>query len=402
MSTALNKKYFQEFATIYRSGLQADVLNFWLKNGLDREFGGILTCLDRQGKVYDTDKSVWFQGRAGWMFAATYNTCEARPEYLEAAISCVEFLRKHCYGPEGKLYYSVTQDGKPLRMRRYVYSESFAAIAYAATHKATGNADYRELAIKAAEFYLKYSFTAGLIAPKTETSTRPMRGIGGMMIGIVTCQEIRTNLGDVKLLDKTCTQWIDGMIADIEKYFVKEDLKVVMEAVNPDGSICDHIDGRTLNPGHAIEAAWFIMNEGKITNNAHYIQLGAKMLDWMWEWGWDKEHGGIIYFRDVYNKPFNEYWHDMKFWWPQNEAIIATLLAYQVTGDEKYASMHAQIHHWTHDKMVDKQCGEWFGYLHRDGRVSTDCKGNLYKGPFHIPRMQLVCWKLSEELVTTK
>lgn len=399
--TIMNSTRIAELSAVYRDGLQKSVLPFWLKNGMDQEFGGILTCLERDGKLYDTDKSVWFQGRAGWVFASTYNQVEAKQEYLDAAVSCCEFMKKHCFGPEGKMYYSVTREGQPLRMRRYVFSESFAAIAFAATSHATGNEEYKALSLKALNNYLKYSFTPGLIEGKISSETRPMRGIGGMMIGMVTCQEVRRYFGDVEVQGKTCTQWIDEMIADIETYFVKDDLKVVLEAVNPDGSVLDHIEGRTLNPGHAIEAAWFIMNEAKLRGGDDAkVKLGAKILDYMWEWGWDKEHGGIIYFRDLLNKPFTEYWHDMKFWWPQNEAIIATLLAYQLTGDEKYAEWHKLAQDWTEKYMYDNDCGEWYGYLHRDGRISTDVKGNLYKGPFHIPRMQLECWKIAEEMLS--
>ena len=57
------------------------------------------------------------------------------------------------------------------------------------------------------------------------------------------------------------------------------------------------------------------------------------MLDWMWRRGWDEEYGGLFYFRDLRGLPVQDYWHDMKFWWPQCEAIIATQLAWTLTGD---------------------------------------------------------------------
>ena len=165
-----------------------------------------------------------------------------------------------------------------------------------------------------------------------------------------------------------------------------------MEQVALDGSIVDHIDGRTLNPGHAIEGAWFILHEAVYRNNdPKLIDLGCRMLDYMWERGWDKEYGGIIYFRDVFNKPVQEYWQDMKFWWPQNETIIATLLAYLITKDEKYAIMHKQIHNYAYTHFHDKEHGEWYGYLHRDGRVAQTAKGNMFKGPFHLPRQEWYC-----------
>jgi N-acylglucosamine 2-epimerase len=165
--------------------------------------------------------------------------------------------------------------------------------------------------------------------------------------------------------------------------------------VAPDGSIIDHIDGRTLNPGHAIEGGWFILQEAKYRNNdPRLIALGCKMIDYMWKRGWDETHGGLLYFRDVYNKPVQEYWQDMKFWWPHNETIIATLMAYLLTGNERYASMHKQVHDYAYNKFHDKQHGEWFGYLRRDGSISQTAKGNLFKGPFHLPRQEWLCYQL--------
>jgi N-acylglucosamine 2-epimerase len=205
--------------------------------------------------------------------------------------------------------------------------------------------------------------------PKFEP-TRPAKGIGAHMILIVTAQELRSIFGNIKVNDKTLTQWIDASIAEIERDFLKHDLKVLMEVVAPDGSLIDHTDGRLLNPGHAIECAWFLMHEGRLRNNDHYIETGCKILDYMWERGWDKQHGGLLYFADVKGLPVQEYWHDMKFWWPHNEAIIATLLAWKLTGNKKYADMHKLVHDWSFKHFPDTVHGEWYGYLHRDGSVS--------------------------------
>ena len=133
-------------------------------------------------------------------------------------------------------------------------------------------------------------------------------------------------------------------------------------------------------------------------NDPELLKTGLTILDWMWERGWDREYGGMTYYVDVKGLPVQEYWHDMKFWWPQNETIIATLMAYRLTGDEKYARWHRMVHDWTYARFPDPEHGEWFGYLHRDGRLSSRLKGNTYKAAFHIPRMELVCWKLMEEI----
>jgi N-acylglucosamine 2-epimerase len=382
----------------YRRALLEDVIPFWLKHGLDREHGGILTCLDRDGSVLDTDKSVWFQGRAGWMFATLYNTVERRPEWLEAARSCVEFSRRHCFAPNGKMYFSVTRDGRPLRMRRYVFSESFAAIANAAYFKATGDSRAAEDAVKTFATYLRYSFTPGVMPPKFEP-TRPMQSLGPRMICIATAQELRANLGDVTVAGRTCTEWIDESLAEIERHFLKPDQQALLEVVGPNGEVLDHSDGRTLNPGHALECAWFILHEGNLRRAPRLIRLGCTILDWMWARGWDAEYGGIFYFRDLRGLPVQEYWHDMKFWWPHNEAVIATFLTWSLTRDPKYAQWHQQVHDWSFSHFPDAEYGEWYGYLHRDGTIASRAKGSLYKGPFHLPRMLWYCWKLTPVLL---
>jgi N-acylglucosamine 2-epimerase len=385
-----------EWEALYRHTLLENVIPFWLKHGLDRVHGGYYTALDRDGTLIDTDKSIWFQGRGAWMFATLYNTVERKSEWLDAAVSGIDFLRRHGMNEKGKYYFSVTGDGKPLRMRRYVYSESFAAVANAALARATNDERAAYDAIAAMTTFLRYSFEPGHITSKTEAATRPMRGIGPLMIGLVSAQELRLNMGDIQIHGRRCSEWIDWFIAEIAHWFVKPDRQVVMETVGLHGEILDHMDGRLLNPGHAIEAAWFIMHEGKHRRHQQYIQLGLNMLDWMWNRGWDQEYGGLFYFRDLEGRPVQEYWHDMKFWWPHCEAIIATLLAWDLTGNERYARMHRQVHDWSYRHFADPEYGEWFGWVHRDGRLSSPLKGSLWKGPFHLPRMLWYCSNLLE------
>ena len=386
-----------QLATFYRDTLLGDVIPFWLQHGLDREHGGVFTALDRDGSVLDTDKSVWFQGRAAWMFATLYNTVAPRAEWLEAARSCVGFARRHCFAPDGKMYFTVTREGAPLRMRRYVFSESFAAIAFAAFARATGEARAAVDAVRVFENYLRHSFTAGVMPPKTDPQTRPMQSIAPYMIGLVTAQELRANLGDLAVGGRTCTEWIDHSLAAIEGTFMKPEHAALMEVVGANGEVLDHAEGRTLNPGHALECAWFILHEGRLRGDPRLIRTGLTILDWMWPRGWDAKDGGLLYFTDLRGLPVPEYWHDMKFWWPHCEAIIATLLAWKLTGEPRYAELHRQVHDWSFAHFPDREHGEWFGYLHRDGRVSNRAKGSMFKGPFHLPRMLWYCGRLCGE-----
>lgn len=390
----LDNSYLSEKKNFYQKQLLEDTIPFWFPKSYDEEFGGYLLMRDRDGSLIDTDKAVWIQGRAAWLLSTLYNTVEPRKEWLDGAKLGVDFLLNKCFAPDGQMYFHVTREGEPIRKRRYFFSETFAAIALAAYAKASGDETMAEKAREIFGTCIAYADGTKKIEPKFE-DTRPAKGIGVPMIMINTAQQIRETIGDPR-----CDEYISKWINEIKDNFVKDDIRCVMEQVAPDGSIIDHIDGRTLNPGHAIEGAWFILHEAKYRNNdPELIELGCKMLDYMWERGWDKEHGGILYFRDVYGKPVQEYWQDMKFWWPQNETIIATLLAYTMTGNEKYKKWHQQIHDYAYEKFHDKEFGEWYGYLHRDGRVSQPAKGNLFKGPFHLPRQEWYCMKILDKII---
>jgi len=373
----------------YQQQLLKSTIPFWFPRSYDNEYGGFLFMRDADGSLIDDDKAIWIQGRAVWTLSTLYNTIEKKPEWLAGAKLGYDFLNKHGFDNDGQMFFHVTRQGEPIRKRRYFFSETFYVIAAAAYAKASGDKDAADNARRIFGKCNTYATTPGLLPPKY-THTRPSRGIGIPMIMMNTAQQLRETIGDER-----CDQAIDTWINEIETYFVKDDIRCVMEQVAPDGSIIDHIDGRTLNPGHALEGAWFILYEAMHRNNdQRLINLGCRMIDYMWERGWDKEHGGILYFRDVYNKPVQEYWQDMKFWWPHNETIIATLLAYLITGEEKYANMHRQVHGYAYQHFHDKQHGEWYGYLHRDGTVAQTAKGNLYKGPFHLPRQEWLCVQL--------
>ncbi|MFZ5517646.1 MAG: AGE family epimerase/isomerase [Candidatus Zhuqueibacterota bacterium] len=382
-----------DLKSLYRDGLLNDVLPFWIRHSVDEEYGGFMFCLDRDGSVIDTDKGMWQNCRFTWLLSTLYNTVEKKQEWLDLARHGVDFILKHGFDSDGRMFFQVTREGAPVRKRRYIFTETFAAIALAAYAKASGDAEIAERAEAIFQLIIRYLTTPGLIPAKYDSRTRPMKGMSVPMILIATAQVLRDCLDAPKY-----TEWIDRSIGEIRADFMNHELRAVLETVGPNGEFLDHFEGRTLNPGHAIEGAWFILHEAKHRNNdAELIRTGCTMLDWMWERGWDKEYGGMYYFRDVRNLPVQEYWHDMKFWWPHVETIIATLLAHQLTGDRKYSAWHQLIHDWTYRHFPDPEYGEWFGYLHRDGRLSVPLKGNIWKGPFHIPRMQWYCWKLLEE-----
>ena len=389
----MDRSRLEHLRQVYRDGLLEDTLPFWTKHAVDREHGGFITSLDRDGTVVDTDKGMWPQCRFTWLLAHLYNTLEARDEWLELARHGIEFIRAHGTDDDGRMFFQVAKEGAPLRKRRYVFTESFGAIAHAEYARAAGDDQSAAEAVRLYELFLDHLLHPELSTPKVNPNTRPTRGLGPYMVLINMSQILHDAIGYERSADN-----IDLAVDAIQTWFMNEDYQALMEQVGPNGELVDHFDGRTLNPGHAIETAWFILEEGRRRGGDHkLIQIGTTILDWMWKHGWDQEHGGLLYFVDVKGGPVQEYWHDMKFWWNHNEAIIATLLAFLLTGEKKYADWHTQVHDWAYAHFPDREHGEWFGYLHRDGSKANTLKGGLWKGPFHLPRMQWYCTQRIEE-----
>ena len=387
------KKYLTEWRDAYKSDLVNNIMPFWMRNGLDRMNGGIYTCLDRDGSLIDTTKSVWFQGRFAFVCSFAYNNVDKNPEWLAAAKSTIDFIENHCFDTDGRMYFEVTADGRPLRKRRYVFSETFAAIAMAEYSKASGDKSYAEKALKLFNDIRHFIATPGYM-PSKYCDTLQAKGHSIVMILINTASRIREVIDD-PVLDLQINESLESL-----KDFMKEEFKALLEMVGPNGEFIDTCNGRVINPGHCIETAWFLLEEAKHRGwEKELTERALRILDWSWEWGWDKQYGGIINFRDCRGLPAQDYSQDMKFWWPQTEAIIATLYAYEATRDDKYLIMHKQISEWTYAHFPDNEYGEWYGYLHRDGTVAQPAKGNIFKGPFHIPRMMIKSYQLCNLLI---
>lgn len=387
------KEYIKECATSYKKDLEEDIMPFWLNHGLDEEHGGVYTCLDRDGSIIDPTKSVWFQGRFGFVSAFAYNNVEHRQEWLDASKSCIDFIEKYCFDEQGHMYFEIAADGTPLRKRRYVFSESFAAIAMSEYSLATGDKSYAEKALAIFKRMQYFLSTPDLLPSKYEPS---VKGLSHSITMILV--NVAARIREV-IKDPTLDKQIDDSIETIRDKFMHPEWKALLESVGTNGEFIDTCTGRTINPGHCIETSWFLMEEAKYRNwDKNIMDTALKILDWSWEWGWDDMYGGIINFRDCRNLPQQDYSQDMKFWWPQTETIIASLYAYMATGDDKYMDMHKLIRKWTYAHFPDHEYGEWFGYLHRDGTVAQPAKGNIFKGPFHIPRMMIKCYTLCKEL----
>ena len=362
--------------------LVQDVLPFWLKHAIDEEYGGILTCLDRTGQVYGYEKSVWFQGRALYIFSYTYNSGIKDEKYLTAAKQIYDFLPL-CGDENGRMYFTVTRNGKELQKRRYYFSETFAAIGCAEYYLATGN----EEAKQKAEMYfdIAYDIYSGKCPqqPKLNPENAPYHALSPSMIMLSTAQVLR-KLNAAKY-DKIAKE----TVGEILKHMTPKGL---LENVGLNGEFVNTPTGRLVNPGHSLEAAWFLMAEGVYQNDPKLQAIGKDIIDISMKLGLYDD--GIIAFCDCDGHPTSALEWDMKLWWPQCEAMIANRLCYALFGEEKYLQQYENLKSYTFNHFADNEYGEWYGYLHYDGTVSHTLKGNIFKGPFHLPRMLILLDKI--------
>lgn len=384
---------FKKLAGQYKSELLDKVLPFWLEKSQDKEYGGYFTCLDREGNVFDTDKFIWLQGREVWMFSMLYNRVEKKQEWLDCAIQGAEFLKKYGHDGNYNWYFSLTREGKPLIEPYNIFSYTFAAMAFGQLSIATGNQEYAEIARKTFDIVLSKVDNPKGKWNKAYPGTRSMKGFALPMILCNLALEIEPLL-DKEFMEKT----IHTCIHEVLDVFYRPELGLIVENVSTDGQLLDNFDGRSLNPGHAIEAMWFIMDLGVRLNRKKLIEKAVKIALQEAEYGWDKEYGGIYYFMDRLGRPVQQLEWDQKLWWVHIETLITMLKGYQLTGSEECLKWFEKVHDYVWSHFADKEFPEWFGYLNRRGEVLLPLKGGKWKGCFHVPRGLYQCWQILEKL----
>jgi N-acylglucosamine 2-epimerase len=380
----------RQLREIYRTALFDDVIPWWEKHSLDRECGGFFSLLERDGHPYATDKFMWTTGREIWMFSHLYNRHEARPDWLDIAEHGEAFQLKHAFRDDGKMFFRLTRDGKPMSNVLSIYNECFAAIALAELSKAAKNSDYWR---RAQDLYARITPRLGV---PDNTS----------MLGYPINAEFHLHVHDMIRITVAWVfdqlypdaRWKADLALSVQSLVGrhwKPDLNVLLENVSPEGEpMLDIYEGRMVHPGHAIESAWMLMDIAWRDGNDALMDTAIQIMLGSLEHGWDKEYGGIRYITNLDWSPCHPLEADMKLWWPHCEALYALLLAWAYTGREDIGRWYEKVHQYSFERYADPEHGEWYGYLNRDGSRVWTAKANGWKGCFHLPRVLFRCHQL--------
>jgi len=373
--------------------LWGSVVPFWMEHSLDRELGGYFNLLDRDGGRFGDDKHVWLQGRQVWMLSKLFGD-GGDERHLEAARLGAEFLREHAVGPDGRAYFQLRRDGAPVGIQRKIFSECFLVMAYAEYARASGDATYRVLALELFDRVLALVDDPTPLGRPVLAGQRPAQDLSVPMILLNLVAELRGAPGSDTFADRPDYDDIERRcVARMLLHFDRA-RGLVREQVAPDGTPIDAPEGRLLNPGHAVEAAWFLAEVAHRVGDAGLEADAFAMMEGALDAGWDAEHGGLLYFLDADGFSPTQLEWSMKLWWPHCEAMIGTLMAWRRTGEARWWERFDRIATWTMDRFPDPEHGEWFGYLTREGEVSQRFKAGPYKGCFHVPRALWMCERL--------
>ena len=384
---------FKSLAELYKSTLLDNVLPFWSQHSLDREQGGYFSCLDREGNVYDTDKFIWLQNRQLWTYSMLYNRLEPRSEWLDIAKNGAEFLTKHGRDDQGNWYFALDRVGQPLVQPYNIFSDCFAAMAFSQYALAASSAEGKEIALQAYNNVLRRQSNPKGKYNKAYPGTRSLKSLAIPMILANLSLEMDWLLPS-NALEEILAQTVQFVMAD----FRDDETGLIYENITPEGKHLDCFDGRLINPGHGIEAMWFVMDIARRHNNLHLINQAVDVILNMLNFSWDKEHQGIYYFLDAQGHPPQQLEWDQKLWWVHLETLVALLMGFNLTGRKECWSWFNQVHNYTWNHFADSEYGEWFGYLNRRGEILLNLKGGKWKGCFHVPRALYLCWQQLETL----
>jgi N-acylglucosamine 2-epimerase len=389
----MTQYHFSSLAQLYRDTLLNDVVPFWEKYSLDEKNGGYFTCLNREGQVYDTDKFIWLQNRQVWTFSMLYNRCEQRENWLQIAKHGAEFLAKHGRDEEGNWYFALNQAGTPLVQPYNIFSDCFAAMAFSQYSMASGDKWAEAIAIQAYNNVLRRKDDPKGKYTKTYPGTRPMKSLAVPMILANLSLEMSWLLPETQL-----NQVLDLTVREVMGDFLDKDRGLMYENVTPDGSHLDCFEGRIINPGHGIEAMWFIMDIAQRRGDRETINQAVQVILNILDFAWDAEYGGLYYFMDADGHPPQQLEWDQKLWWVHLESLVALAMAYRLTQRQECWEWYQKLHDYSWSHFADPEFGEWFGYLNRRGEVLLNLKGGKWKGCFHVPRALFLCWQEFEIL----
>jgi N-acylglucosamine 2-epimerase len=380
MKRDVNEKY----AKLYRKTLLEDVIPFWMKYSLGSADGAINNCLDDQGNLVSSDRFLWSQGRALWMFSALYNRIEKRQEWLDAATRIFNYLLNHGRDKEGRWMFRLDDQGKVLETDVSIFVDGFVLNGMGEYYLATKDQRAADLAVATYENVLARLYRPGSYNIKPYDIPPGTENLGANMIFSSFFYQLGKAIGRTDICNEG-----HKLAVHLLKDFRRPGSDLYTEFVTIDHSPSTNPLTQVCVAGHVIEAMWFLIAIFEETDEKDFIAQCCAAIQRHIELAWDDEFGGLRLALNVVGKA-DVAWAkaDCKPWWVHLEALVATAYAYRHTGEQWYLDWHEKVRQYAYDHYP-VPTGEWTQWLDRYGK-KTGTAALPVKDMFHLPRALMV------------
>lgn len=375
---------FEDLRELYRSFLEDDIIPYWFKHGIDREYGGFTNCILDDGTQISDDKYMWSQGRGLWTFSHYYAHFNRSDEVREIIDKTCDFLLRYARNEQGEWAYRLSRTGEHLESSTSIYGDIFAAYGLQEYARATDNQEVSDVAVatmhKIMERIHRPDFTD--VAPFELKPGYKLQGVFFLTLSALT--PVLEDRPDPEL--EEAAAWCVHRIVDKHMDPVR---KINIEMLDPNDEPADFPQGRDYVPGHGVECAWFMMFEARRKQDDEMLQSALTILRWHLERAWDDEVGGLFWWLNIDGEePYEKNW-SYKLWWPHSEALLACLLGYELSGEAWCMDWYWKIHEYAFKTFPDRENGEWHQRMDRYGKLTTETLVLPVKDPFHMPRAVL-------------
>lgn len=378
-----------ELKRLYRELLLDGIVPFWMRHGVDREYGGVLSCMAEDGAPISSDKYIWSQARFIWVCAALYNRIERRQEFLECARAAIDFLMAHARDREGRWVYHTTREGRVVEGAISVFSDCFVIYGLSEYLRAVRDEDLLRAALETFDrIRLRveqpdFRETAPYIPPRN----RKLHSVP--MILTEVANELAQTTGDAAV-EAAAGEYAGRVM----RHFVRPRRQCILEFLDSDYNEIGAPEGTFVEPGHAIESMWFVLHWAIRKKRHAVVRRAVEVIRWHLEKGWDPEYGGIYLGIDAEGHPPFLPNSEKKMWWPHTEALYALLLAHKLTGERWCREWYERVHEWSFAHFAMPEAGEWRQRLDRTGKPITGLVALPVKDPFHLPRAAILIHQL--------
>ena len=378
------------------------IMNFWTESAIDSKNGGFLGAIDGYGKVQENaTKGAVLNARILWTFSAVYNYT-GNKKYLQMAERAYKYFTNYFIDKKnGGVFWELSADGKPVNTRKQCYAQGFAIYGLSEYYRASGNEKSLLLAQElfwTIEKYFLDKENGGYIEALGEDWSE----LSDMRLSLKDANEpksMNTHLHILEPYTNLYRCWKNPILEQSIRKLIHVFLNKIIERPAAHFNLFfDYnwkVKSTAVSFGHDIEGSWLLAEAAEVLDDKLLVDevniMVLRMVDATMKEGSDDDGS-------LFNERDGEHWDTDKHWWPQAEAVIGYVNAWQITEEQKYLDEAEKVWNFIDLTLLDRSNGEWFWRVDKNGEpYIEEEKAGFWKCPYHNSRAIIeVCSRLKE------